>query len=160
MNKQKKIVLFDIDYTIFDTDIFKESDRTTYSLYKEVLDTFSQLKEVADFGIFSEGDIAFQQRKLRETNIENYFLSEHIHIFEKKNDMLKKILERYDDKGKLFFVDDKLSVLHLAKQYEPSVFTIWVERGIYALNQKPIKGFVPDGVVKNLQDIVPLIAKE
>jgi FMN phosphatase YigB (HAD superfamily) len=160
MKKSKKIVLFDIDYTIFDTDVFKKSDRTTYTLYNEVLDTFSRLKEIADFGIFSEGDIAFQHRKLRETNIEDYFLSEHIHIFEKKNDMLKKLLDRYDDKGKLFFVDDKLSVLHLAKQYEPSVFTIWVERGMYALNQKPIKGFVPDGTVKTLHDIVPLIAQE
>jgi phosphoglycolate phosphatase-like HAD superfamily hydrolase len=160
MKKSKKIVLFDIDYTIFDTDVFKSSNLETYSLYKEVIDTFSKLKEVADFGIFSEGDIAFQQRKMRETNIEKYFLSEHIHIFEQKNDMLKKILEIYKDKGKLFFVDDKLSVLHLAKQYEPKVFTIWVERGFYALNQKPIKGFLPDGVVKNLQDIVPLIEKE
>jgi phosphoglycolate phosphatase-like HAD superfamily hydrolase len=158
--KNKKIVLFDIDYTILDTDALKKSNLQIFALYNEVLDTFEKLKEVADFGIFSEGNIAFQKRKLKETNIENYFLSEHIHIFEKKNDMIKKILDRYESKGELFFVDDKLSVLHLAKQYEPSVFTIWVKRGIYAINQKPIKDFTPDGTVETLQDIVPLIAKE
>ena len=160
MNKLKKIVLFDIDYTILDTDVLKKSNRATFQLYKEVLETFSQLKEVADFGIFSEGDIAFQKRKMRETNIENYFLKEHIHIVEKKNEKIKQILELYTDKGRLYFVDDKLSVLHLAKSYEPSVFTIWVKRGIYALNQKPIEGFTPDGEVLMLHEIVPLIAKE
>lgn len=160
MKKSKKIVLFDIDYTIFNTEIFKKSNFATYSLYKEVLDTFSQLKEIADFGIFSEGDIAFQQRKLRETNIENYFNIDHVHIFEEKNNKLIKLLEKYSDKGNLYFVDDKLSVLHLAKQLEPSVFTIWVKRGYYAMKQKPIEGFVPDGTVSELHEIVPLIAKE
>jgi len=160
MKKSKKIVLFDIDYTILDTDILKESNLATFTLYKEVLETFAQLKEVADFGIFSEGDVAFQHRKLRETNIEEYFIKDHIHIFENKNEKLKQMLDKYDDKGRLYLVDDKLSVLHLAKQYEPSVFTIWVERGFYALNQKPIKGFSPDAIVKKLQEIIPVIAKE
>lgn len=160
MKKSKKIVLFDIDYTILDTDILKKSNLANFQLYNEVLDTFSQLKEVADFGIFSEGDIVFQQKKMRETNIENYFRKEHIHIFAQKNEMIKQILELYKKKGNLYFVDDKLSVLHLAKKYEPSVFTIWVKRGIYALNQKPIEGFTPDGTVKSLHEIVPLIAKE
>jgi phosphoglycolate phosphatase-like HAD superfamily hydrolase len=158
--KNKKIVLFDIDYTILDTDALKKSKLLTFSLYNEVIDTLNKLKDVADFGIFSEGDIAFQKKKLKETNIENYFLSEHIHIFEKKNDMIKKILDRYENKGSLFFVDDKLSVLHLAKQYDPAVFTIWVKRGFYAMKQKPIEGFTPDGTVETLHDIVPLIAKE
>jgi FMN phosphatase YigB (HAD superfamily) len=160
MKKINKIVLFDIDYTILDTDILKKSNLETFELYKEVLDTFSQLKEVADFGIFSEGDIVFQKRKLRETKIEEYFLKEHVHIFESKNERIKEILEKYNGLGKLYFVDDKLSVLHLAKQFDPSVFTIWVKRGIYAMNQKPIKGFTPDGTVKTLHEIVPLIAKE
>lgn len=160
MKKSKKIVLFDIDYTIFDTDIFKKSNFATYSLYKEVLDTFSQLKEIADFGIFSEGDIAFQRKKLKETNIENYFHHDHVHIFEEKNNELKKLLDKYTDKGNLYFVDDKLSVLHLAKQMEPSVFTIWVKRGYYAMRQKPIEGFDPDSTVTELHEIVPIIAKE
>lgn len=160
MTKSRKIVLFDIDYTILDTDVLKKSNLATFQLYKEVLDTFAQLKEVADFGIFSEGNIAFQQRKLRETNIEEYFLKDHVHIFENKNEKLKQMLDRYDDKGKLYLVDDKLSVLHLAKRYEPSVYTIWVERGFYALRQKPIEGFIPDAVVKKLHEIVPIIAKE
>lgn len=160
MKKNSKIVLFDIDYTILDTDILKKSNLAKFELYKEVLDTFSQLKEVADFGIFSEGDVAFQKRKMRETNIEKYFLEQHIHIFEKKNDALKKLLTKYEDVGRLYFVDDKLSVLHLAKVYKPSVFTIWVKRGIYALNQKSIEGFTPDGTVTSLHEIVPLIATE
>lgn len=158
--KNKKIVLFDIDYTILDTDVLKKTNLTKFELYTEVLDTFSQLKEVADFGIFSEGDIAFQKRKMRETNIEKYFLEKHIHIFESKNDELKVLLKKYEDEGKLYFVDDKLSVLHLAKTYEPSVVTIWVKRGIYALNQQPINGFEPDWTVTTLHDIVPLIARE
>jgi FMN phosphatase YigB (HAD superfamily) len=160
MKKNSKIVLFDIDYTILDTDILKKSNLAKFELYNEVLDTFSQLKEVADFGIFSEGDVAFQKRKMRETNIEKYFLEQHIHIFDKKNDALKKLLKKYEDVGRLYFVDDKLSVLHLAKSYEPSVFTIWVKRGFYAMKQEPIRGFLPDATVETLHEIVPLIATE
>ena len=74
--------------------------------------------------------------------------------------MIKKILARYENKGELFFVDDKLSVLHLAKKYDPKVFTIWVKRGFYAMKQEPIENFTPDGIVETLHDIVPLIAKE
>jgi phosphoglycolate phosphatase-like HAD superfamily hydrolase len=160
MNKKKKIVLFDIDYTILDTDELKKSNLIKFSLYNEVRETFDKLKDVAEFGIFSEGNISFQKRKLKETNVEEYFLSEHIHIFENKNDMIEKILDRYETKSDVFFVDDKLSVLHLAKQYKPSVFTIWVKRGFYAMKQKPIEGFTPDGTVETLHDIVPLIVKE
>ena len=159
MQKKNKIILFDIDYTVFDMGLFRESNLEKYEVYEEVHDTLTQLKEIADLGIFSEGELAFQRRKLYETNIENYFLEEHIHIVKQKIDVIKHILEKYRTKGKLFLVDDKLTVLISAKQYLPSVITIWVKRGFYAMNQQPIEGFTPDAVVENLREIIPIIDK-
>jgi FMN phosphatase YigB (HAD superfamily) len=158
INKQK-YVLLDIDYTIFDTAVYKESQLVTYSVYEEVLPTLTTLADIAHVGIFSEGDLGLQQKKLRKTNIEEFFIKEHIYIVEKKHKAVEKILERYRDLGKLYLVDDKLPILYIAKKFMPTVTTIWVKRGVYALNQDPIIDFSPDAVVDNLQEIIPLIAK-
>jgi FMN phosphatase YigB (HAD superfamily) len=155
-NKQK-FVLLDIDYTFFDTGKFKKTKLELYAVYEEVLPTLKELHEIAQIGIFSEGDLGLQQRKLRETNVEVFFQKEHIYIVEQKHKEIEKILDSYQKKGQLVLVDDKLPILYVAKKYMPSVYTIWVKRGVYALAQEPIEDFVPDAEVTNLQEIIPLI---
>jgi FMN phosphatase YigB (HAD superfamily) len=159
LNKQK-IVLLDIDYTIFDTDLLKNSNLQKFALFAEVRNTLLDLSKVASLGIFSEGDIAFQRRKLEETNILEHFMEEHTHIVERKSVVIKEMLDKYKNKGQLFLVDDKMSILAMAKQYMPKVFTIWVKRGIYANIQQPIENYTPDAVVETLENIVPLIASQ
>lgn len=153
---RQKIVLFDVDYTLFNTDIFKESSLETYELYEEVIETIEELGKIAKLGIFSEGDLDFQKMKLVRTDIHKHFGQEDIHIVEKKNDTLVKVLERYRD-VELFLVDDRLGVLYEAKKHMPGVFTIWVKRGRYAQNQKEIKKFSPDATVENLRDVFSLV---
>jgi len=152
----KKIVLFDIDYTLFDTDIFKESGLKKHSVYNEVNDVLTKLSRIAILGIFSEGDLEFQENKLLKTGIQKHFDKDYIHIAEKKEEILKKIIQKYIN-NRVFLVDDKLSILHLAKNISFPLFTIWVKRGMYAINQKEISGFKPDAVVNDLKEIVPLI---
>ncbi|MBI2031191.1 MAG: hypothetical protein HYT08_01115 [Candidatus Levybacteria bacterium] len=151
-----KIVLFDIDYTLFDTDLFRKSGLKKHSVYSEVNDVLTVLSKVATLGIFSEGDIEFQKNKLLKTGVKKHFLKEFIHIAEKKEEVLKKILKKYKN-NKIFLVDDKLSILHLAKNISSSIFTIWVKRGIYAENQKKIPGFKPDSEVGNLKETLQLV---
>lgn len=154
--KNKSIVLFDIDYTLFDTDYFKKSFLTKHKTYKEVIDVLEDLSKITNLGIFSEGELHFQRKKLKKTDIEKYFREENTHIVLDKLDAIKKILEKYRDRM-VFFVDDKLSILFDAKKMSSNIFTIWVKRGIYAKNQKEIPFFKPDSEVENLSEIVKIV---
>jgi len=158
MQKSKKIILFDIDNTLFNTLRLKQTNPHVFSLYEEVLETLEELSKFADLGIFSEGEIGFQKQKLQQTNIEKYFLKEHTHIFPEKLKAIEETFRRYGEDNQLFLVDDKLSILPPIKKDFPSVFTIWIKRGEYALVQKPIEGFSPDAIVETIKDVIPLIA--
>src|SRR3989344_1087272 len=153
-----KVVLFDIDYTLFNTDVFKETQLKKHSVYDEVHSVLENLSKVAELGIFSEGETEFQKTKLDKTDIKKYFKEQNLHISKSKIDRLQQVLNRYSH-GQIFFVDDKLSILYDAKKLLSDVFTIWVKRGMYAENQKEISGFRPDAEVENLKEIIPIILK-
>lgn len=155
MSKQK-IVLFDIDYTLFDTDYFKKTNLQTHRIYDEVEDVLHELSQIALLGIFSEGELVFQQTKLEKTGIVKYFVEEYIHIVGAKNEVLAEVLHKYKD-ATVFLVDDKLEVLKNASDVLPSLVTIWVKRGIYAQNQKPIESFAPHGIIDTLQEVIPIV---
>ncbi len=145
----KLIILFDIDYTLFDTARFKQSNLTQYSLYPEIHKILNDLSTHATLGILSQGEKGFQQNKLIKTKIEHFFHKDHIHISLDKEKLIRTISEMYKDKS-LVIIDDKLTLLLLAKKYIPHVFTIWIKRGEYAKNQKPLPGFTPDAILESL----------
>jgi UDP-N-acetylglucosamine diphosphorylase / glucose-1-phosphate thymidylyltransferase / UDP-N-acetylgalactosamine diphosphorylase / glucosamine-1-phosphate N-acetyltransferase / galactosamine-1-phosphate N-acetyltransferase len=151
-----KVVLFDIDYTLFNTKVFKESALEDYQLYEEALDVLTQLKNNVILGIFSEGELDFQFTKLQRTDINAHFLDENIHIVKSKDEKLREVLAHYRD-NHIIIVDDKLTVLHQAKTLVPNITTIWVKRGMYAENQKQIPGFKADVEVDSLQEIPKII---
>ena len=156
--KKQTIVLFDIDYTLFDTGTFKKSNLLDHSLYSEVLPVIKELSKKYILGIFSEGETSFQKEKLRKTKILDLFIASHVNIVEKKDLMLEKILKKYKN-YKIILVDDKLSVLHKAKMISPFISTIWVKRGKYAESQLPIENFSSDVIIENLKNIVSIIDK-
>ncbi len=150
------IILFDIDYTLYDTEVFKTSNLQKHALYKEVQDVLQKLAKIATLGIFSQGDLELQTMKLHKTNIVEHFSSSDIHIVEEKEKTLRQILKKYHAQ-KLYLIDDKLAILRQAKKIIPSTFTIWVKRGIYAKIQKPFEDFTPDATVSNLKKVVSII---
>lgn len=154
--EKEKIILFDIDYTLFDIDLFKKTRLQKYSLYNEVKEVLASLKKIAKLGIFSEGEYEFQKIKLIKTKINEYFDKKYIHIVEEKDTSLDEVLHKYK-KDIVYFVDDKLTILYKAKKINPSLFVIWVKRGIYADLQRPIKNFTPDGIIDNLNELIPTI---
>jgi FMN phosphatase YigB (HAD superfamily) len=156
MEKTEKIILLDIDNTLFNTVKLKASNLTHFELFEEVNETLEQLAKIATLGILSQGEIAFQNKKLEKTKIKEYFLSEHTHIAEYKIDVMKEILGKYKGKAKVYFVDDWIEMLRVAKKTDPSVFTIWMKRGEYADSQDE-SSFTPDAVIENLREVVPLI---
>ena len=157
MINNKPVVLFDIDFTLFDTASFKQSGLSRHKIYEEVIGVLENLKNIAILGIFSEGDLDFQNQKLIKTDIKKYFEELHTHIVLNKLDEIKKVFEKYRG-NRIFLVDDKLTILNDLKKFMPSVFGIWVKRGWYADNQKEIQGFKPDAEVDTLQEIVKIIS--
>jgi phosphoglycolate phosphatase-like HAD superfamily hydrolase len=155
MKSLNKIILLDIDYTIFDTQTFKQSGLTQLSLYEEILPVLESLSKFGELGIFSKGETKFQKFKLQNTGIEKYFQDKHIHIFEDKDKKLESVLCSYSDR-KIYLIDDKLAVLFNAKKYNNSITTIWVDRGPYAQDKSLLKNFSPDLIVNSLNEIIPL----
>jgi len=149
MQHAKPIVLFDIDYTLFNTRKFKESELQDYNTYEEVVGILQRLKNISSLGIFSRGEVQFQKTKLRKTGLTKFFTANNIHIFDDKDANLVQVLEKYKN-FKLFLVDDRLELLYSAKQLMPQIVTIWVKRGPYAENQKPIEDFIPNVTINNL----------
>ncbi len=158
MQLNKPIILFDIDYALFDTDSFKKSGLTDYTLYPGDLEALNMLKNIADLGIFSqETPPIAQMKKLEETGVRRYFPDERVHLYLDKLAEMRRVFETYRDRERLILIDDKLAVLDQAKKAKPDITTIWVNRGPYASQEPQIKGFKPDFEVKSLINVVPFI---
>jgi FMN phosphatase YigB (HAD superfamily) len=153
---KNKIVLLDIDYTLFDTKTFKDSSLTKYALYDEILAVLPSLAKFAQLGIFSKGEDAFQNAKLKETGIKEFFQQENVHVFKDKDANLKKVIEQYKD-FEIYLIDDKLVTLYNAKTNTPSVFTVWIKRGPFAEDESLLNNFSPDAIVVSLKEIIPIV---
>lgn len=160
MENTKKIVLLDIDDTLFNTDKFKKSHLKHFELYEDVPGAIDTLSKIVVLGILSQGETMLQIKKLLETNIHHYFVEEHTHIVTIKVDAFKTLLEKYKGRGKIFFVEDRLVTLEKAKKTDPSICAVWMKRGRYAETQKLIQGFQPDYTITNLHDLIPIVKKK
>lgn len=152
----KKLVLFDIDRTLFDTETFKKSNLTKYSLFKEVVEALVALSKIARLGIFSQGDVVLQKKKLQKTDIKKHFLEEHTHIMASKSETLNSVLQKYAATS-VFLVDDDLPILYQVKNMFPEIFVVWIKRGKYAVAQEPIPGFLPDATIADLKNLVEIV---
>ena len=149
------IILFDIDYTLFDTAHFKSSGLSEFRLYDEVIPVLETLGRSHDLGIFSEGQEELQKAKLVQTMIDMHFKLDHRHIVVKKLDSLDSIFTSYASK-EVSLVDDKLEILKEVNEKYPSIQTIWVKRGPYALKAPSLPGFAPDATVTTLKELLSL----
>ena len=149
MQKKSAVVLFDIDHTLFNTEEFYKSGFKKFILHEEVFEILQDIKQVAEIGIFSEGETSFQELKLVRTKINEMFSQDLVHIAGRKADIMQEVLNKYQGLI-LFLVDDKLGVLYSAKKLNKDIFTIWVKRGYYADKQERIENFSPDATVSDL----------
>lgn len=154
--KPKKIIFFDIDRTMFDTEHFYDTKFSEYRVFKEVKEVLERLSVLTNLGIFSKGEEALQLKKLDKTGIKKYFKENYIHIVEDKYTALKNILKNYNDHA-VVFADDDLNSLHLAKKLNKNLITIWVKRGKHAQKQGKIAGFNPDFILTDLSKILEIL---
>lgn len=133
---------------IFDDHLFRKH---YHSDTAEALRLFSKFADVA---VFSQGNKKFQSAKL--PFIRHYFSDEQIHITMNKKKQIKHVFEKYKT-YKIYYIDDILPILFEAYKIDPSVQTIWIRRGRYALIQEPIEGFNPSLIVDTLLDAVAFV---
>lgn len=157
METTNKIVLLDIDDTLFNTKRFKDSELTHYSLYKEVPDALETLSHHALLGILSQGETDFQLKKLQNTDIYDYFSPENVHIFVQKHLAYQSVFAQYTEMDAVFFVEDRLDQLAAAKKKTASITTVWMKRGRYIKSQEKSEHFVPDYIITNLSELIPLV---
>lgn len=132
-------------------------DRNTIKghFHKEVMNILLQLSKIGHLGIYSQGEKKLQRRKI--SFIKHLLQPKIIHVARSKKTQMRKILKKYDN-YKVFYVDDRLTMVQLAKSIRSDIIGIWIKRGRYALAQKPIPGFEPDAEVNNVQKIIALVA--
>src|SRR5258708_16138841 len=141
-----RIILFDIDYTLFDKKVFKETNRQTYHLYKDTVTVLHTLQTHNKLGIFSEGEGQLQKSKLDRTDISHLFAREHTHIVPVKDDSIEKVFSQYQN-DEVIFVDDKLPLLEQVKRRFPNVNVVWMKQGLYADTQKILPHFSPNAII-------------
>lgn len=152
------VVLFDVDYTFFNTGRFRETNLGKYELYEGEAENLEELAQIADLGIFSqEAPNISQMRKLEETGVRKLFPDHRIHLYADKLSEIRGVFEKYKGRKKIVLVDDKLSVLMEAKRVNPDIVAIWINRGPYAQAQPAIEGFTPDHQVQGLTELAPLV---
>lgn len=149
MNK-KKLILFDIDYTLFDTATFKESNLINYALYSGIATLLRDLSKIAVLGIFSQGEVDFQKKKLKKTGIDKHFIDEYINIVESKIDTIETVIDRYKN-YEIFLIDDRIDNLEMAKRHRGDIKTVWVKRGPFAAEDSE---FVPDKSIDDLRKLL------
>lgn len=148
-----KLILFDIDYTLFDTAAFKESNLTNYSLYDEIASLLKDLSKTAMLGIFSQGELEFQKNKLKETGIDKHFIDEYINIVESKVDTIESVIDKYKN-YEIFLIDDRIDNLEMAKGHDRNVKTVWVKRGPFATGETK---FIPDKSISDLKQLLDYV---
>ncbi|MGE5042308.1 MAG: HAD family hydrolase [Candidatus Levyibacteriota bacterium] len=145
-------ILFDIDYTLFDTETFKKSNLTSYNLYPQTKKVLEQLKSSFRLGILSEGETDFQMKKLQETGILGLFDRAHIFIITNKIESLPGIMEHLKEE-EVVFVEDKIRMLEKAKSLDPQLKTVWFKNGPFVEES----GFTPDHVIESLADLLRVL---
>lgn len=151
----KKLKLDKAEIIIEDAIFTKANFRNNY--YNEVKAVLKKLGNSVKFGIFSKGHQVLQREKLRE--IKHLFAADDINIAINKYTVLPDIIKKYNN-FKIYIVDDTLNVLYEAKKISSNIYTVWVKRGIYAKNQKPIKNFVPDASIEDLRELISIVISE
>jgi hypothetical protein len=128
MNKKNnRIIFFDIDYTLFDTLSFKESNFALFQLYPGVKSTIELLSKNSTLGILSTG--------------------------EDKSLEFENLSKKFTDK-EIWFVEDKINMLELAKKYNKNLRTIWFKNGPFVDLVK--SNFTPDKVIYSFTDLSSL----
>lgn len=151
----KKIILIDFDYTLFNTSKFIKDKKlidkgNSISLKKYLYpDAEKFLKYSSKFGrliLFSEGEDGFQKAKIEGVNLSKYF-SGKIKVYKPYAKM--KEFKKFTNKKNIILIDDKPNAIDAAIKL--GAVAIRVRRGKYANIKGKLK---PTYIVQSLKSFV------
>lgn len=151
---KEKLILFDIDYTLFDTDTFKASQLRLFSLYPFVEEVLRAISGAYTLGILSQGEKELQEKKLKETGIIHFFDPSHMYIVENKHTELEKIMKSLV-KFSTILVEDKKEMLERAHEFDSDLVTVWVKNGPYA--SSTLSEFKPSYAIPDVASLPELL---
>ena len=139
-------------------EIWWRKDILESALYPEVVSTLHALSKNTNLqlGIFSSGKTEFQLAKI--AHLEDFFHKGSIHIASFKEETIDELIGEYGDR-KMILVDDYIEILVTIKKQKPDTTAVWMKRGRFAEKAQIPEGFVPDGIIVSLDEIVTLVDK-
>lgn len=140
MNKVDKVILIDLDYTLYDVE--------NQILHSDAKNFISYAKKCGEIFLFTEGDRNFQMKKVKKYKLDKLFKG-NLKLYDeyKKMDEIKKEI-----KGKkIILVDDRPDVIDKAKLLGWK--TIRVKRGRYKKKEGSQK---PTYITNDLETIIKL----
>lgn len=128
------------------------------AIYPEVVPTLQTLSKNNNLqlGIFSSGKTEFQLAKI--SHLEEFFNKGSIHISSFKEETIDELVAQYKD-TKMILVDDYIEILVNVKKQKPDTTVVWMKRGRFAEKAQIPEGFVPDGVIMTLDEIITVVDK-
>lgn len=147
-----KVLFFDIDDVLFDTDNFIKSNLVDYKAFNDAKEVIKKIKKIK-IAILSKGEREFQKQKLIKTGLSKYFNEEETYIVNEKGRELKQIFDKYKHFEK-YILDDRIDNLEKIKKNDKTVRTILIKRGRYRNLES---NFIPDFTIKNLGEILNII---
>jgi FMN phosphatase YigB (HAD superfamily) len=111
-------------------------------LFPGALEVLRRLRRIGPTVILSDGDVAFQPRKVERAGICDV-VGRHVLIYIHKEAALDDVERRYPA-DHYVLVDDKIRILAAVKQFwRERVTTIFVRQGSYAHDGKEVHAFPP-----------------
>jgi FMN phosphatase YigB (HAD superfamily) len=123
-------------------------------LFPNSLDVLDHVSQWGLAAILSDGDVVFQPRKIRRSGLFDG-VKGNVLIYVHKEHELDDVKQRYPA-DHYVLIDDKIRILTAVKKvWGPSVTTVFVRQGHYALDPKIIEAYPPaDLSIERIGDLM------
>ena len=138
MSNSKKIILIDLDHTLYDVD--------NEVLYPDALDFIGYAKKYGEIYLFTEGDLKFQEEKIKRLQLDELF-GDNI-LLHKEYEKMDGVKNKFSSKD-VILIDDRADVID--KAIVLGWRTIKVKRGRH---QSEECNLLPDYAVNSLRAII------
>lgn len=133
-------------------DVFYKNNFKKY-LFKDTLTVLRKLKKLGDINILSMGHKHFQETKIEKSGMGKIIGTGKTFIVTDKKagivNIIKDFKKHYEN---VVIIDDRADVLEAAIKNEPSLVTVWINRGRYK-DIKPRKASSITFTAKNLTGV-------
>ena len=126
------------------------------AMYPAASTALKHLKSLGNVAIFTEGDIAYQKRKVEQLELNK--LVDKIYLYLHKSDHIDVIFTKWKGYTKVFIDDRSAKLINIKKQY-PETRIVEVCQGYYS-NKDHVPHKKIDMVIESIEDLLKLSASD